>query len=235
MWALLPRKTQVLVIAALSIVLVWGIEAAAGLITSEPPSELKLISLVASIISVVVVGIAGATWRWIWRRFPVIGRKTFPDLSGTWQGQLVSTWKDPATRQGVAPIPITIWIRQGLFLTSIKLRTGESMSYSTRCLLEADREAGRFRFWYSYDNTPRAEYRHRSARHEGVGWLELDIDTDPERLVGCYYTDRKTSGDIDVHRVATTVRSETVGVDSGSNRSGSSPAPPTPLFDNGQA
>jgi hypothetical protein len=42
-----------------------------------------------------------------------------------------------------------------------------------------NREAGRFRFWYSYDNTPRAEYRHRSARHEGVAWLELDIDTDP--------------------------------------------------------
>ena len=80
---------------------------------------------------------------------------------------------------------------------------GESTSYSTRCLLEADREAGRFRFWYSYDNNPRAQYRHRSARHEGVAWLELDIDTDPERLVGDYYTDRRTSGDIDVRRLKT--------------------------------
>lgn len=210
MWALVPRKTQILVVASLSIVLAWGIEAAAGLVTSKPPSELKFISLVASIISVVGAGIAGATWRWIWRRFPLIGRKTFPDLSGTWRGTLVSTWKDPSTGQGVAPIPITIWIRQGLFSTSIKLRTGESTSYSTRCLLEADREAGRFRFWYSYDNTPQAEYRHRSATHEGVAWLELDIDTDPERLIGCYYTDRKTSGDMDVRRVGTTVEGDTV-------------------------
>ena len=210
MWALVPRKTQILVVAALSIVLAWGIEAAAGLVTSKPPSELKFISLVASIISVVGAGIAGATWRWIWRRFPILGRKTFPDLSGTWRGELVSTWKNPATGQGVPPIPITIWIRQGLFSTSIKLRTGESTSYSTRCLLEAYREAGRFRFWYSYDNTPQAEYRHRSARHEGVAWLELDIDTDPERLIGCYYTDRKTSGDMDVRRVGTTVEGDTV-------------------------
>lgn len=212
MWALVPRKTQILVVAALSIILAWGIEAAAGLVTNKPPSELKLISLVASIISVLGAGIAGATWRWVWRRFAIIGWKTFPGLSGTWRGELVSTWKDPATGQGVAPIPITIWIRQGLFTTSIKLRTGESTSYSTRCLLEADWEAGRFRFWYSYDNTPRAEYRHRSARHEGVAWLELDIDTDPERLIGCYYTDRKTSGDMDVRRIETTIEGDGLAV-----------------------
>jgi hypothetical protein len=36
-----------------------------------------------------------------------------------------------------------------------------------------------------------------------VAWLELDIDTDPERLVGDYYTDRRTSGDIDVRRLKT--------------------------------
>ena len=112
------------------------------------------------------------------------------------------------TGEGVPPIPVTIWIRQGIFSTSIKLRTGESTSYSTRCLLEADQDAGRFRFWYSYDNSPRAEYRHRSARHEGVAWLEVDADTDPERLIGCYYTDRKTSGDIDVRRNARTIEGE---------------------------
>jgi SMODS-associating 2TM, beta-strand rich effector domain len=210
MWALIPRKTQVLILAGLAIVLAWGIEGAAGLVTSQPPSELKLISLIASVISVVGGGIASASWRWVWRRFPVIGRKTFPDLSGTWEGTLVSTWKDPATGKGVPPIPVTIWIRQGLFSTSIKLGTGESTSFSTRCLLEADRESGRFRFWYSYDNTPRAAYRHRSARHEGVAWLELDIGTDPSRLIGCYYTDRKTSGDIDVRRTGTAIESTAI-------------------------
>jgi hypothetical protein len=203
MWGLLSRKTQVLIIGGLAIVLAWAIEGATGLLTGNPPSELKLVSLVVIIISTGIVAIASATWRWVWKRFPVIARKLFPDLNGTWVGELVSTWTNSTTGEAIAPIPVTIWIRQGIFSTSIKQRTGESTSYSTRCLLEADHEAGRFGFWYSYDNNPRAQYRQRSARHEGVAWLELDIDTDPERLAGCYYTDRKTSGDFAVRRVST--------------------------------
>jgi hypothetical protein len=143
-----------------------------------------------------------AVWRRLWARFPWIGRKLFPDLTGTWEGHLISTWINPETGQRLPPIPATIWIRQGLFTTSIKLRTGESISYSNRCLLEADPDAGRFRFWYSYDNDPKAEFRYRSARHEGVAWLEMDIDADPERLIGYYYTERKTSGDMDVRRTS---------------------------------
>ncbi len=46
-----------------------------------------------------------------------------------------------------------------------------------------------------------AEFRYRSARHEGLAWLEMDIDADSERLVG-YYTQRKTSGDMDVRRTS---------------------------------
>jgi hypothetical protein len=208
MWRLLPRKTQVLIIGGMAIALAWAIEGAAGLLAGNAPSELKLISLVVMIISTGVVAIASAIWRRVWKRFPLIGRKLFPDLTGTWEGELVSTWTHSATDQTARPIPVTIWIRQGIFSTSIKLRSGESTSYSTRCLLEADHEAGRFRFWYSYDNNPRAQYRHRSARHEGVAWLEHDIDTDPERLVGYYYTDRKTSGDLTARRVTTMLSGE---------------------------
>jgi hypothetical protein len=72
-------------------------------------------------------------------------------------------------------------------------------------LLEAEKDAGRYRFWYSYDNRPKAEFTYRSAKHEGVAWLELDIDTDRERLVGNYFTERKTTGDIDVVRTHKTI------------------------------
>jgi hypothetical protein len=223
MWGLLSRRTQVLVIASVAIILAWGIEGATSLFTGNSPSAVKLISMVVTIICSGIVTIATAVWRRLWQRFPMIGRKLFPDLTGTWEGELVSTWTNPATGLPAAPVPATIWIRQGFFSTSIKLRTGESTSYSTRCLLEADDEAGRFRFWYSYDNNPQAQYRHHSARHEGVAWLELDIDTDPERLVGCYYTDRKTSGDIDVRRWKNTLDDEpAVSATSSPSRSTSS-------------
>ena len=202
MWALVPRKTQILIIAALAIILTWGMEALLEIIQGERTSTLKFISLVATLISTVLVGVVSAVWQSLWARLPWIGRKTFPDLTGTWEGYLTSTWINPGTGQRLPPIPTTIWIRQSLFTTSIKLRTGESTSYSKRCLLEADPDAGRFRFWYSYDNDPKAEFRYSSARHEGVAWLEMDLDADPERLVGYYYTERKTSGDMDVQRTS---------------------------------
>ena len=205
MWALVGWKMQVLIRVGSSIFLVGGVEALWEMMQGEETSSFRLISLVAMIISPGLTGIASVSWRCVWAWLPWIGRKTFPDLTGTWEGTLVSTWRNPETGKGVPPIPTTIWVRQGIFSTSIKLRTGESPSYSTRCLLEADPAAGRFRFWYSYDNAPKAAYRYRSARHEGVAWLERDIDEGPNHVVGCSYTARKTSGDIDVCRTSTAV------------------------------
>jgi SMODS-associating 2TM, beta-strand rich effector domain len=123
MWALVPRKTQILIIAALAIILAWGMEALLEIIQGERTSTLKFISLVATLISTVLVGVVSAVWQSLWARLPWIGRKTFPDLTGTWEGYLTSTWINPETGQRLPPIPTTIWIRQSLFTTSIKLRT----------------------------------------------------------------------------------------------------------------
>ena len=129
----------------------------------------------------------------------------FPDLNGTWEGELVTTWKDPDTGATPPSIPATVSIRQTLFSTAVSLHTGESHSHSTRCQLEADRGAQIYRVWYSYDNRPRAEVSHRSARHEGVAWLELDLSEDQDRLVGQYFTDRRTRGDMDLRRTGTRI------------------------------
>lgn len=202
MWSLLSKQTQATVVVGLALITVWALEGVWRFASGTSPAPIHFVSIVVFLIATAAATFASACWRLIWRLFPIIGRKFFPDLTGTWQGHLLSTWIDPATGKQKPPIPITIWIRQGIFQTSIKLRSGESTSYSKRCLLEAFPEAGRFRVWYSYDNDPKAEFRHRSARHEGVAWLEVDVDTDARRLNGCYYTDRKTSGDIDVKRTS---------------------------------
>lgn len=208
MWQLLPWKKQAAIVTVLAIILAWGIDAAVEWFRGERAPLLKFASLIATLITLGIAGVASVTWRHLWRRFPVIERRTFPDLTGTWEGTLHSTWIDPATNQPKPPISTTIWIRQGLFSTSVRLRTGESFSYSTRCMLEADHDAGRFRIWYSYDNQPTAEVAYRSARHEGVAWLEMDIDADPDRLAGQYYTHRRTSGDMEFHRVNRELQSE---------------------------
>ena len=201
MWGLLSWRKQVLIVTALALALAWAADACAEWYDGERASLLKLISFFAFVMTVGVAGIASLTWRHIWQWFPLIARKTFPDLNGTWEGTMVSTWVDPATGKPLPDIPTTLWIRQNLFSMSIKLRTKESTSYSTRCVLEAEHDAGRFRIWYSYDNQPKAEVAYRSSQHEGVAWLEMDIDDDDNRLAGQYYSSRRTAGDMTYTRV----------------------------------
>ena len=209
MWSLLPWRIQVLVIAGSAVVLIWALEAAVELLGGESTSPLKWISLAATVIATPLAGVAGWLWPRLWRRYSWLERNTFPDLTGVWEGHLTSTWKDPEG-EGPAPIPVTILIRQGLLFTSVKLRTAESASHSTRAMLEGDRNARRFRIWYSYDNRPDVAVAPRSGRHEGVAWLEMDYERQPDKLEGQYFTDRRTTGDIGVRRISRDItRSDT--------------------------
>jgi hypothetical protein len=202
MWQLLSWKNQVLVVAVLAIVLAWSIEAVVHWASGNSVEIIKYASAIATVITLVIAGAISFSWRYLWKKIPWLARKTFHDLNGTWQGTLLSTWIDPATMKTKPPIPTTIWIRQTPFSMSIKLRTGESSAYSTRCILEADPDAGRFRVWYSYDNQPRAELAYRSARHEGIAWLEMDMDAGSDQLIGQYYSSRRTTGDMRFTRVS---------------------------------
>lgn len=202
MWSLLSRRGQLTLIVIATLLVAWAVEALYSISFGGTLSPPKLASLIVTLIGSVLVAIVNSTWRWLWRRFPLIQRKTFPDLNGVWQGTLISTWIDPQTGQPKSPIPTTIMVRQSLLSISVSLRTGESTSYSTRVLLEAFRETERFRIWYSYNNDPQAQFQHRSSPHEGVAFLELDAGNDMNRLTGRYYTMRKTTGDIDVSRIS---------------------------------
>jgi hypothetical protein len=202
MWSLLGRKTQLTLIVGAALCLAWACDAAYQLLTGQVPDNLKFVSLFVFIIGVVLAALAEIAWRPLWQRFPLLQRKTFPDLSGTWKGTLISTWVDPATGSPEPPITTEIVIRQRLFTTLVSLKTKESTSHSTRSFLEPFRDTGRFQIWYSYDNDPKAQYQHRSTPHEGVGFLECEFDTDPNRLTGRYYTARRTAGDVDVRRTS---------------------------------
>ncbi len=200
MWSLLGRSTQLSIIVGAGLCLAWAYDAAYGFWTGQVPNNIKLISLIVFIIGVVFAGVAEIAWRPLWRWFPLLQRKMFPDLNGTWKGTLTSTWVDPTTGSSKPPIATEIIIRQGLFSTSVSLETQESVSHSTRSFLEPFRDSGRYRIWYSYNNDPQAQFLHRSSPHEGVAFLECEFDADPDRLTGRYYTARRTTGDIDVRR-----------------------------------
>jgi hypothetical protein len=71
-------------------------------------SPLKYMSLVSFIISGIISVILSSKWRIVWGWFPIIGRMTFPDLNGTWQGHLVATWIEPITGETKPALPIKI-------------------------------------------------------------------------------------------------------------------------------
>src|SRR5947208_17093299 len=112
MWSLLPRKYQVLLVAGSGILIAWAIDGAFAWWAGHSAGPLKFLSLAATLVGTVLVGIANFAWRPLWRRIPALERKTFPDLNGMWTGHLVSTWVDPATGQQIPPIAATITIKQ---------------------------------------------------------------------------------------------------------------------------
>ena len=204
MWRVFSHKTQVTILVTLTLLAWWSLSFIIDIVSTGASHPLKWSSTIATFLIVVVGGVAAKLWRPAWRRFPILGKFVFPDLAGTWRGTITSTWKSESGEQ-TEPIQITFWIRQSIFSISIKTATSESPSYSTRYFLEADKDADRYRIWYSYDNQPMAHVARRSPRHEGVAWLEMDLELNSNRLAGQYFTDRQTTGNIELTRISDNV------------------------------
>ncbi|WP_088343880.1 MULTISPECIES: hypothetical protein [Rhodomicrobium] len=202
MWTLLPLRWQILIVLGIGAALAWSVDGALALLAGRSLTVVQLISFTATLVGLMLTWFAELSWRWLWRHFPTLQRKAFPDLNGQWEGTLRSTWIDPKTDQPIAPIPIAVAIHQGLFATSVRLRTNESRSYSTKVFLEPHHDARRFRLCYTYCNDPDAAHQHRSAPHDGHAFLELDFDDDKDRLTGRYFTSRKTTGDLELRRAS---------------------------------
>ncbi len=64
--------------------------------------------------------------RWIWRLpFLQSWLIPFPDLEGTWQGTLRTTWRDSETDMSLGSIPAILVIRQTLTSVNCVLHTEE--------------------------------------------------------------------------------------------------------------
>jgi len=119
----------------------------------------------------------------------------FPDLEGTWQGSLETTWQNPETGVTPPPIPVILVIKQSFATISCVLYTKESSSYSSAALLSEEDDSGIKRPSYVYTTTPELTVRGRSPINGGAAILR--IITSPERsLQGEYWTNRKTTGTI---------------------------------------
>ena len=136
--------------------------------------------------------------KWGWRIPQLQGWIVpFPDLEGTWEGTLQTTWVDPKTKKTPNPIHLILVIRQSFDSISCVMYTKESNSYSTAANFMNEDDSGIKRLSYVYSNRPDASIRDRSAVHDGAAILTI-FSKPKRKLEGEYWTNRKTTGSINL-------------------------------------
>jgi hypothetical protein len=176
-------------------VLVWLLLALRASVTIS--DGVKLLKLLPTVIAADAIAL-GVFVKWLWRCKLLHGWLVpFPDLNGTWQGTIKTTWVDPKTGEHPAAIPVILCIKQSFISISCVMRTREmtSHSYCSDFVLDADSQLKKLA--YSYKSWPRATVVDRSPPHDGT--IIFDIVGDPpHKLNGQYWTARKTTGEIDL-------------------------------------
>jgi hypothetical protein len=118
----------------------------------------------------------------------------YPNLNGTWQGTVKSTWVSPETNESVT-VPALFVVKQSFSSISCVILTAESESYSTAAQINDDDESGIFRLSHNYMNTSRSSVRERSQVHYGAAVIKI-VKVPKKLLEGEYWTDRKTTGEM---------------------------------------
>ena len=107
-----------------------------------------------------------------------------PVLKRKYKGTFISTY-DGIEREAI------LEIKQTLLSVSIIFTSGESKSKSITA--SVDKVLDEWQLTYCYLNVPQANVRERSVIHYGTAMLCVD---NSEELIGQYFSDRKTTGDM---------------------------------------
>ncbi|MDC9727272.1 MAG: hypothetical protein PSN35_05505 [Candidatus Thioglobus sp.] len=151
--------------------------------------------LVPKVVSIDLIAI-GIFVKWGWKIKIFRGWLVpFPDLNGTWVGNIYSDWINPKTGEKPAPIPVMLTINQSFFHVSCLMRTSEmeSHSYVEGFVIDTDRQLKNIA--YSYTSKPRLSINERSIPHDGAAVFQI-IETPKPKLNGRYWTERATKGEI---------------------------------------
>jgi hypothetical protein len=119
----------------------------------------------------------------------------FPDINGTWQGTILTTWTDPKSGTVPGPIPVILTIKQSFTRISCVMRTAEMTSRSFLADFWLDGDEQIRKLGYSYHSQPSILISGRSESHDGTIVFEL-IGRPVAKLHGTYWTARKTAGEI---------------------------------------
>lgn len=185
-------KTFLYILLGFSAVAWFMLAFFSGLELSSFWSFLKLLPTVATV-DLIIFGFF-VQWGWRWKLFQG-WLVPFPDLNGTWEGIINSSWKNPESGEKATGIPVILTIKQSFMKISCVLQTAEmiSRSYVEGFFLDADKQLKQLAYFYT--SKPKPSVRDRSETHDGA--IVFDIIVEPKlKLRGCYWTDRKSTGEI---------------------------------------
>jgi hypothetical protein len=175
--------------------IVWfGLAFLDGLDLSKASDFFGLIPKVVTIDLIIFAMFTKWGWKIRWLQGWLV---PFPNVNGTWIGYLFSDWIDPKTHKRLEPIPTMLTIKQSFFHISCVMHTAEmkSFSYAEGFRIEADRQIKQLA--YVYTSKPSLKISERSSPHDGTAVLDI-IETPQHKLKGRYWTERKTSGEIEL-------------------------------------
>jgi hypothetical protein len=174
-------------------ILVWVMLALCASVTFS--DEIKMLKLLPKVVTADLIAVAIFV-KWLWKWKPLQAWLVpFPDLNGTWQGTIQTTWVDPKSGERPAAIPVVLSIKQSFVSTSCVMRTEEMNSHSYCSDFVLDAESQIRKLAYSYKSSPRPTVVHRSPPHDGAVVFDI-IGNPPQKLKGEYWTARKTTGEI---------------------------------------
>lgn len=163
-----------------------------GLDLSKVKDFFGLVPKVVTIDLLIVAAFVKWGWKFnIFRRWLV----PFPNLNGSWIGFIYSDWKNPETGEKPSPIPVMLTVNQSFFHISCMMFTSEmeSASYSEGFLIDPERQIKNVA--YSYTSKPRLSLNERNISHDGTAVFKI-IEKPKQKLVGRYWTERLTKGEI---------------------------------------
>lgn len=139
-------------------------------------------------------------WAWKWRYLQgwFVRR---PILEGDWKFVIKSLWVDPVTESTPDEIIANVKIKQTYTKLHMHLETSKSSGdFISANIIE--KNDGTYQIMGVFRNEPSIRLQDQSRTH--IGALVLDVIGDsfkPNNLIGYYWTDRNTKGEINGTRI----------------------------------
>ncbi len=130
---------------------------------------------------------------WKWKRL-YNWLVPFPDLNGTWKGEIKSNYIDKNTQAKIGEISATLTIQQSFVYTHCLLKTATMESSSFVSQFDINKEKQQLKLVYSYGGEANLLLKDKNPTHFGT--TMLNIEANGEVLRGSYWTDRKTTGEL---------------------------------------